>query len=713
MKVLFLQLSLVLIASGLIAQSSIVGKVTDAASGEELIGVNLVLTQKGVFVSGTATDFDGNYKISIDPGTYDLECSYVGMSSKKIEGIVVQAGKTTTADIVMEDGGVDLQEVCVISYNVPLIEQSNTASGATITSQDIKQLPTRNISALAATVAGCSVVDQGDQIQIRGSRADATDYYIDGIRVRGHTEPILELEEDLLLNAASPVASDEPAILGHISGGTPAAFSSQADYIQREIVGRELQQSPQTLQYRHDPIAPVFSQESYTRYQENPFKSPVNEEYSTFSIDVDYASYSNVRRYIDYGRTPPPAAVRIEEMVNYFAYDYAGPEDDHPFAVHTEMSACPWNPANQLLHIGLKGKAVSMENAPPTNLVFLIDVSGSMCTTNKLDLLKPAFELLVEQLRAEDKVAIVTYAGNAGLVLPSTSGDQKETILKAIKNLTGGGSTAGAAGINLAYDIAKENFLDDGNNRIILATDGDFNVGISKREDLFQLIREKRESGIYLTTLGFGYGNFKDNTLELLADNGNGQYAYIDNISEARKVFVSEITGTLFTIAKDVKIQLFFDAQMVKNYRLIGYENRLLAKEDFEDDKKDAGELGAGHTVTALYELEMRNKKSNHSILDVRLRYKFPEESQSRFFKTPVYHEPVSPKETTDNFRFSAAVAAFGMLLIDSKYKSDADLQLVTELAESALGDDPYSYREEFLDLVDEYETMTLTSSKE
>ncbi|MEN8230961.1 MAG: von Willebrand factor type A domain-containing protein, partial [Bacteroidota bacterium] len=355
--------------------------------------------------------------------------------------------------------------------------------------------------------------------------------------------------------------------------------------------------------YAPEPGYIQHNTEGYSAIHENGFKDVLHNPLSTFSIDVDKASYSNVRRFLNMGQLPPMDAVRIEEMINYFNYDYPEPKGKHPFSVYTEISQCPWNESHQLLHVGLKGKSIDKSELPASNLVFLLDVSGSMSAANKLPLLKQAFRMLVNELRPEDRVAIVVYAGAAGLVLESTPGTKKEQILAALDQLQSGGSTAGGAGLKLAYKVAQENFIEDGNNRIILATDGDFNVGSSSNAEMERLIEQKREHGVFMTVLGFGMGNYKDDKMEIIADKGNGNYAYIDNIQEARKVFITEFGGTLFTIAKDVKFQIEFNPARVKGYRLVGYENRLLNDEDFNDDKKDAGEMGAGHTVTALYEV--------------------------------------------------------------------------------------------------------------
>jgi Ca-activated chloride channel homolog len=459
--------------------------------------------------------------------------------------------------------------------------------------------------------------------------------------------------------------------------------------------------------------------ESYNVITENDFKAAQSTPLSTFSIDVDRAAYTNVRRFLNMGQKPPKDAVRIEEMINYFDYSYPQPQGDQPFEVITETGACPWNPKHQLLHIGLQGKKVPTQNLPLSNLVFLIDVSGSMEAEDKLPLVKASLKLLTDNLRENDRVAIVVYAGAAGEVLASTKGSNKGKIKDAIDNLSAGGSTAGGEGIELAYKIAKQNFVKNGNNRIILATDGDFNVGASDDNDMERLITKERESGVFLTCLGFGMGNYKDSKMETLADKGNGNYGYIDNMQEAQKMFIKEFGGTLFTIAKDVKIQIEFNPTKVAGYRLIGYENRLLKDEDFKDDKKDAGELGSGHTVTALYEIipvgvddknlkkvdnlkyQQNNPTNNHQELaTIKLRYKKPDAQTSIELVKIISADNVNDYALSDNFRFSASVALFGMLLRESQYKGVGDYKMVLSLAERSKGSDTEGYRSEFVRLV-------------
>ncbi|MEO7990844.1 MAG: von Willebrand factor type A domain-containing protein [Chryseolinea sp.] len=464
-----------------------------------------------------------------------------------------------------------------------------------------------------------------------------------------------------------------------------------------------------------------WNTEEYDGISENIFHEALRNPLSTFSIDVDAASYSNMRRFINDGQQPPKDAVRIEEMVNYFDYDYAQPKGEDPFAVITEISTSPWNSNHRLVHIGLQGKIIPTENLPASNLVFLIDVSGSMSDPNKLPLLKSSLAMLVEQLREQDYVSIVVYAGAAGLVLEPTSGANKKEILAALDRLEAGGSTAGGAGIKLAYDIAKQHFKKGGNNRVILATDGDFNIGESSNGGMERLIEEKRKEGVFLTVLGYGIGNYKDSKMEILADKGNGNYAYIDGISEARKVLVNEFGGTLFTIAKDVKLQIEFNPAKVRAYRLIGYENRMLKSEDFNNDKKDAGELGSGHTVTALYEIIPEGVESEFSKIDdlkyqankvekiasttnelmtIKLRYKKPDEDVSKLIVHPLIDSNVALSKTSDNFRWSASVAAFGMLLRDSEYCKDYSYDKVVQLAQASRGEDKEGYRIEFINMV-------------
>ena len=467
-----------------------------------------------------------------------------------------------------------------------------------------------------------------------------------------------------------------------------------------------------------------INNEEYDAYIENPFESTKNEPLSTFSIDVDKAAYSNVRRMINNGQKVDKNAVRIEEMINYFKYSYQQPTDNKPFSVNTEFSGATWNPQHQILKIGLQGKNIPMDKLPNSNIVFLIDVSGSMNAANKLPLLKSSFKVLLNKMKPEDKVGIVVYAGNAGMVLEPTSVKYKEKIIAALDNLQAGGSTAGGAGIELAYKLAQENFIKNGNNRVIIATDGDFNVGTSSTADLGTLIEEKRKSGVFLTCLGFGMGNYKDNTLETLADKGNGNYAYIDNLQEANKFLGKEFAGSMYAIAKDVKIQIEFNPKYVKSYRLIGYENRKLNNEDFVDDKKDAGELGSGHTVTALYEIIPVGAQSDFDVKEIplkytnvketsqnfgdelatiKLRYKKPDEDKSVEMQQIVKNSATNFAKTSEDFKFVTAVSWFGLVLRNSKYIKDKNLNEVINLAKQGISKDKDGYRAEFIRLVESY----------
>jgi len=460
--------------------------------------------------------------------------------------------------------------------------------------------------------------------------------------------------------------------------------------------------------------------ETYKEIKENSFVAVAQQPVTTFSADVDRAAYANVRRIIGYGQIPPKDAVRIEEMVNYFDYDYPAPEEGSvsPLRVSPELAPAPWNPNHLLLRIGLQAKKIDLAQAPPSNIVFLIDVSGSMDEENKLPLLQSSFKLLLGQLRPDDKVAIVTYANGTKVALPSTRVKDKEKIIKVLDNLYASGGTSGGRGIQLAYEQAQKSFIKNGNNRIILATDGDFNIGINNTTDLEKFIEKQRESGIYMSVLGFGIGNYRDDMAETIADKGNGNYAYIDNITEAKKVLVNELSGTLFAVAKDVKLQLEFNPKYVKEYKLIGYENRMLANEDFTNDKKDAGEIGAGHTVTALYELvpsdgkvaqslryqsqELNEKGKGNELGFLKIRYKDPKvkDAKSVEITEPLVFNKKALKETSTDYRFAASVAEFSILLRDNSNKANATYDQVIELAEGAIGKDPEGYRKEFVRLV-------------
>ncbi len=523
----------------------------------------------------------------------------------------------------------------------------------------------------------------------------------------GQSEQLDQSESNVELGQDQSTYS-QPTVL-HNRSMAKLSFTDQTNYVPATGILNEMA----------FPTFPTDSEE-YQYFVNNIFHDPINVPLSTFSIDVDTASYSNLRRFIMNGQLPPKDAVRIEEMINYFTYDYPQPTGDIPFSITTEIAVCPWNSDNYLAMIGLQGEKFDLQETPPNNLVFLLDVSGSMNSPDKLPLLKSGFKLLVQELREEDRVSIVVYAGAAGVVLEPTSGDNKDQILTALEDLQAGGSTAGGAGIQLAYDLAKENFLENGNNRVILATDGDFNVGVSDERGLTELIEQKREEGIFLSVLGFGTGNIKDSKMEILADKGNGNYAYIDSLLEAKKVLVSEMGSTLLTIAKDVKIQVEFNPGKVKAYKLIGYENRVMNNEDFADDRKDAGELGAGHTVTAFYEIipadladERQNMlkyqevttKDSDEWMSVNLRYKEPGESESQLITDIVIGNQIKDRGSED-FLFASSVAELGMLLRDEEFAGQGSYQNLIHRAKQSKGLDEEGYRAEFIKLAEMVEAL-------
>lgn len=571
------------------------------------------------------------------------------------------------------------------------------------------------LAGVSVTVKGSSsgtATDKGGNYRIEVEQGD--DYLSFSMigfvtvteKIKGRTIINVIMSED-------KVALDEAMVIGYGAGKQKSAWY-------RTEAAPAYALSSRDGFSRH---AGAFNTEGYAATNENGFRSVRSNPLSTFSIDVDNASWSNIRRFINNGALPPPEAVRIEEMINFFRYDYPGPEGIHPFSVTSELSVCPWNRNHQLLLVGLKGKSIDKSSLPPSNIVFLIDVSGSMSSPDKLPLLKSAFGLLVNELRPQDRVAIVVYAGAAGLVLESTPGNRKNEIMNAIANLEAGGSTAGGAGLKLAYEVATNNFMEGGNNRIILATDGDFNVGESSNGGMERLVTDYRDRGIFMTVLGFGMGNIKDDKMEIIADKGNGNYSYIDNLQEARRVLVKEFGGTLFTIARDVKFQIEFNPAKVQSYRLIGYENRLLNEEDFNDDRKDAGEMGSGHNVTALYELvpagtedgtpavdplkyqanqEARSGKIlSDEFLTIKIRYKKPEGSSSVLLEKAVRDYARHTDDASDNLRFAAAVAEFGMILRDSEFKGSSSVEEAVRLARSARGDDNDGYRSEFIRLME------------
>ena len=582
------------------------------------------------------------------------------------------------------------------------------------------------VLALLALVSGVAVFSFRRE-SVRFAQAEA-------IRLPSAQLKLPEVEGEIQAPMeVSPRSATTPSSKLPLAAGVPAKAFMIGRAAKSSSVGYALDKTLTQPVSRDEALRSIrepsgdFNTATYDHIGENPFLDAKGNPLSTFSIDVDTASYSNVRRFINEGSLPPKDAVRVEELINYFTYDYPQPSDGRPFAVHLDVTSCPWETLHRLVRIGLKGKEIATDKRGPSNLVFLLDVSGSMTPPERLPLVKQAMRLLVEKLTENDRVAIVVYAGASGLALPSTTGDHKEQILEALENLQAGGSTNGAEGIQLAYKIAADNFIKGGVNRVILATDGDFNVGVTSQGDLVRLIEEKAKSGVFLSVLGVGTDNLKYSTMQKLADKGNGNYAYLDSLDEARKVLVQQMNGTLVTIAKDVKVQVEFNPARVASYRLIGYEKRMLRKEDFNNDKVDAGEIGAGHTVTALYEVVpvgavvnpaasvptvdplkySSNERSTSAqspasseMLTVKLRYKKPDGDQSELIERAVTDTPGDFENATADLKFAAAVAAFGMILRDSEYKGNGTFATVLEWAQEGKGTDANGYRAGFIDLV-------------
>lgn len=694
MKLLFKLICLLFISMSINGQErSITGTVTSSADGLPLPGVNVI--RKGTS-NGVQTDFDGNYTIQAFKGD-TLVFSYIGFLTSEF---IVEDNMVMDVSLVQDKAA--LNEVVVVGYGNSTFHSSVRSIGSRNFQPSLSSVLNGNIAGLNVTQA-----TGPPNVRIRDNNVAQSKeplYVLNG-------KPISETDfRNIKLNKIKHVE-----ILNALQGNVVYGYQGSKGVV---VLRTEGPKNNVDVSIIND-----FLNESYAQISENPFKRSHLAPFSTFSIDVDKASYSNIRRMINNGQSIPKYAVKIEEMVNYFAYDYPQPTDEHPFSIHTEVIQTPWHEDTQLVRIGLQGKTYQIEELPDSNLTFLIDVSGSMDSPNKLHLLKSAFKLLVNQLRDKDLVSIVVYAGAAGVVLEPTSGKNKAKILNALNNLQAGGSTAGGAGIELAYKLAQKHFKKEGNNRVILATDGDFNVGVSSDQDMQTLIEDRRKSGVFLSVLGFGYGNYKDSKLETLADKGNGNHAYIDNMQEAQKVFGKEFGGTLFTIAKDVKIQVEFNPNKVQAYRLIGYENRLLADEDFIDDTKDAGELGSGHTVTALYEIIptgvdidylkaipnlkytpiMTSEAYNNELFTVKFRYKKPDASKSIEM---IHVQDSKLSEPTEDMNFASAVALFGMKLSQSQYDNNASISKIIELANEGRGEDKDGYRAEFIRLVESYEHL-------
>jgi Ca-activated chloride channel homolog len=725
-------------------QGTLKGKVTDGKN--PIPYANVIVVQGGKQFGGAQTDLDGNYIIKpIPPGKYDVKATYVGYKASITTGVLVNANKITFLDLVMVLSTNELQAV-EVSYTRPLIDKDNTQSGESLSSESIKRVPGRSAQSVSTsssgvsrrtggksgTTSGESMSSQeikrvpgrvatpmagvqgndGAMGRVRGARADGTVTYIDGVKVAGTSSlPKSAIEEVSMVMGGVPAKYEDgkdmknpkyepPTISFPSPAPVPAPTSAPVQY---------------TYNYSYE------NTEEYAKIVENEFLSTRTEPQSTFSIDVDQAAYSNARRFLDNGNRVPKNSVRLEEMINYFSYSYPQPKNDEAFSITTEYADCPWNSTHKLLLVGVQGKIIPVESLPPTSLTFLIDVSGSMGDNNKLPLVKKSLEMLVKQMRPQDKIAIVIYAGETGVALESTycTPDNKHKIINSIENLTSGGSTAGASGIDLAYKMAADNLMKEGNNRIILCTDGDFNVGISSDDELVRMIEEKRNKGIFLSILGYGMGNYKDSKMEKLADKGNGNYAYIDDIGEARKVLCDQLSATLLTIAKDVKIQIEFNPTSVMQYRLLGYEDRMLETEDFSNDAKDAGEIGSGASVTAIYEIipansELRDSTAqslkyqqvlvvkdsavNKELGMLKIRYKKPNENTSKLIETTMLNNSNAFENSSNNLKFASAVASFGMLLRDSKFKGNTTFKTILSMAKSASEND--ENRIQFLSMV-------------
>jgi Ca-activated chloride channel family protein len=687
-KMMLLTLLMVVFAfCQLNAQVTLSGKIMDNTNSP-LIGASVLI--KGTSI-GTVTDIDGHFTLNAPDSLVTLVVNYTGFTTQEINFAKQNKSKEfqlKKMDIIMEEDAECLSEVVVTGMRIKREKKSLGYSISTITGKDMKKMKGASKSKKIKKKEKQLPKVSNDQVK----EIVVTDYRVPLISQDNTTQGVTKTQE------------------------TP-----------EKIIIRKPNE-PEKKQAVLPHPTPETSYENYDYIAENEFRNARKNPLSTFSIDVDAASYSNMRRFIQNGQRPPKDAIRIEEMINYFNYEYDNPVGEHPFTVNTEISECPWNDDHRLVHIGLQGRKIAGEDLPPSNIVFLIDVSGSMNQSKKLPLLQSAFKMLVDQLRPQDRVSIAVYSGAAGLVLEPTSGDQKQKIKTAIKDLKAGGSTAGGAGIKLAYKTARENYIKGGNNRVILATDGDFNVGASNDSELVRMIEKERESGVFLTILGFGMGNYQDAKMQKLANHGNGNHAYIDSKKEAKKVLVEEFGGTMLTIAKDVKLQIEFNPTKVESYRLIGYENRLLEDEDFNDDTKDAGELGAGHTVTALYEIIPKGVKSKFSkdiddlkyqttdltekkaiaeeLLNIKLRYKAPDGQESQLIESPLFDTHIPIEKTTDNFRWSASVATFGMLLRDSKFKNNVSYTDCLRLAEGSKGYDLNGYRAEMISLIEQMKEL-------
>ncbi|MDQ6471079.1 von Willebrand factor type A domain-containing protein [Flavobacterium sp. LHD-80] len=694
-------------------ERTITGTVTDQS--------NLPLPGVQITIKGTKkyaqTNFEGNYSIQAKTGDA-LVFSFIGMDSRTF-----YVNTSNIINVVLKENSAQLQEVVVVGYGTS--ESNSDYSARSYERAERRREKKEAKQAAKSVIAGTQITQANKQympsqnIIIRGnapiSPKNEPLYIIDGVPAKANQMAKINPNDIKDLKVLKDL--DATSIYGSKASNGVVVISTKNE-MYKNLSEKELDKK---LNIMPIPVEPT--QEDYDSFIENAFESPKTAPLSTFSIDVDNASYTNIRRFLNNGQQVPKDAVRVEEMVNFFKYTYPQPKDEHPFSINTEVSDSPWNANNKIVKIGLQGKNIPTEDLPASNLVFLIDVSGSMAEMNKLPLLKQSLKILVNELRPKDKVAIVVYAGAAGMVLPPTSGDEKKTIIDALDKLQSGGSTAGGAGIELAYKTATENFIKDGNNRVILATDGDFNVGSASNADMEKLIEEKRKTGVFLTCLGYGMGNYKDSKMEILADKGNGNYAYIDNIQEANRFLGKEFKGSMFAIAKDVKIQIEFNPKQVQAYRLIGYENRKLRPEDFKNDAIDAGELGSNHTVTALYEIIPAGAKSDYlaeqpddlkytkteastnnysnELATIKFRYKKPDGDKSIEMVQVIANKSVALEKSSDDMKFSSAVAWFGLKLRDSKLIKDKSSEEIVKLAKQGNSNDGEGYKAEFIRLVE------------
>lgn len=688
-------------------EKMITGTVT--SEGVPLPGATIVIAGTQI---GTQTDAYGKYSIKVKQGDV-LEFSFLG---KETKAFTVGAGNII--NVTLSSSSTEIE--CVqIAYGITRKKTNVASNYMQVKNAEISHATSPNASiALKGKVSGLQIntlntsANQTPRIVINGNRS-----------ITGNNNALIVID-GIVSDAKSlqNLPPNEITNINTIKGAQGGALYGEQGRNGVLIISTKNNKNANKLNEKNK-IEPIeIENDEYDSFIENSFENSTSNPLSTFSIDVDNASYTNIRKFINNGQSVPKDAVRIEEMMNFFKYTYTQPLNDNPFSIQTEYGDCPWNENHKLVKIGLQGKEIPTDNLPNSNFVFLIDVSGSMSGENRLPLVIESLKILTKQLRKEDKISIVVYAGAAGLVLPATSGNDKEKIISALENLEAGGSTAGGEGIKLAYKVAEENFIKGGNNRVIIATDGDFNVGASSDNDMISLIEEKRKSDVFLTCLGYGMGNYKDSKLEKLADKGNGNYAYIDNMQEANRFLVKEFKGSLFAIAKDVKIQIEFNPKHVQNYRLIGYENRKLRNEDFTNDAIDAGELGSGHTVTAIYEIipvgvksdfatksidlkysstKSKNDLDSNELATIKFRYKKPDGNKSIEMVQTIENNVLNLENCSEDFKFCSAVAWFGLKLRDSKLITNKNKRDILELATKSKAKDIDGYRSEFIRLVE------------